>query len=86
MSWRSRNRSQWWKTLKRTTNNSLISKMMGRSNGANLLDVMAAVNQMKPSPLVNAERPHNQVRDAASASEKSLRLIEEPLKASQMFA
>ena len=59
---------------------------MGGSNGTNLLEVMASVNQVESSPLVDTERPQNHVRDAAAAAEESFRVVEELVDAGQMFA
>ncbi len=59
---------------------------MGGANGADLLDVMAAVNQVKPAPLVDAERPENHVRDAAARAKQGFRLVEEVVYTGQMFA
>ena len=50
---------------------------MGRSNGSDLFEVMAAMDQVKPSPLVDAQRSKNHVGDAAAGTEESFCLVEE---------
>jgi hypothetical protein len=60
---------------------------MGGSNGLDLFQVMATVNQVKPAPLVDAERAQHHVRDAAAVGTKqSFRLVGKFVNASQMFA
>ncbi len=58
---------------------------MGGSNGTNLLEVMTSVNQVESSPLVDAERSENHVRDAAAGTEERLRLVEKSVDAGQVL-
>ena len=58
---------------------------MSRAYGENLPDVMGAVNEMEPPPLVNAERAKEDVGDARSGAEERLGFVEEAIDAGQMF-
>lgn len=60
-------------------------KVVGNANGANLLEMMAAMNQVKSSPLVDAERSENHVRDAAAGTEERLRLVEKSVDSGQVL-
>ena len=59
---------------------------MGNSNGLDLFEMMATVNQVESSPLVDAKRAQNHVGDTATRAEESFRLVEELVETSQMFA
>ena len=59
--------------------------MVRLSNGVDLPDVMASVNQMKPAPLVNAERSENPVGDAATGAEETFGFAEKGVHSRQMM-
>ena len=60
--------------------------MIVRPNGTDLFEVMAAMDQVKSSPLVDAERTKNHMGDAAAGAEDSFCLVEEFVETGKMFA